>query len=262
MSNKYLHLTDLCGNKDREYKHRCQSRWLIVNQNLTFLISSFLCLCPVWVFSSSDSLSPRQVPSWSNSPQERAGKGYSLILSLSLFLILSVSPVVICISTRKAACVSMSVWVSVCLCVRACAHNSKGPGIPESCAIRASVVELPLCLSLCTPFSSRSRPGREEGKTVRGWDGGQKLLSTNSFSVSSPFHCPFPCVCFFLLNFYALSFGFLPVTDTLSLLGKAWKQSSLWHTQTHTHIHTHTHTHTHSHPPLSPNATPSASVQR
>jgi len=56
--------------------------------------------------------------------------------------------------------------MSVCVCT----HNSKGPGIPESCAKRASVVELPLCLSLCAPFlfPSCSRPGRRGGEDSQG----------------------------------------------------------------------------------------------
>lgn len=141
-------------------------------------------------------------------------------LCLSFFNTSSLSPVEICIPTRKAAC--------VCVCVRA---TPKGPGIPESCARTASVAELSLCLSLHTPFlfSSCSRPDREGGEDSQGV--GQKIEAAFSqLFLSHPLLLPPSFPRLFFPNFYALSFGLFSVTDTLSLLSKAWKQSSLCHT--------------------------------
>lgn len=119
-------------------------------------------------------------------------------------------------------------------------------------------IELPLSLSLSLhsfSFSSPSRPGREEGKTVRGWDGGQKLLSANSFSLSLLL---FP-LSLLLPNFffYALSFG-LFLCDRYSFTARQGVKAKL----SVTHTHSDTHSDTHSHPPLSFSATPSATQSR
>lgn len=62
------------GRKDKDTRRRdSESEY----QNLTF-ISSFLRLRPVPVLSPSSSLSPRQVPSRSNSPEEK-GLGKAIL---------------------------------------------------------------------------------------------------------------------------------------------------------------------------------------
>lgn len=153
---------------------------------LTF-ISSFLWLCPVSVLSPSEPRSPWQVPSWSDSPQEIANFKFLLLSAFPFFLPFSV--LFRFVSPRE----KQHVCVIVCVCVSSQLQRSWNSWVLR---YRASVAELPLRLSLPALFFffPFPRPGREEGKTVRGWDRRQKLLSANSFAVCSSIPC-FPFLC-------------------------------------------------------------------
>lgn len=105
------------------------------------------------------------------------------------------------------------------MCVCVCTHNSKGPGIPESCAKE----RVRLC-SLSPPISLLSSPSwlcREEEKTVKGWD---TQLSASSFLCSSsfqpvsfsPLYCP-TFALFFLVLWQKLFIPPLSLSFSLSL---------------------------------------------
>lgn len=132
-------------------------------------------LCPGAVLSPSGSLPSWQVPSCSVSPQERTAKGCSLLDSLTPFY----SPFFkwcgnLCHHKKS------NNFVFVCVLQTPKILEFLSVGLQRERLSSLVVSPSLFALLLCFFFLFPSRPSREEGKTLWGWDARQKQLSALS----------------------------------------------------------------------------------
>lgn len=190
---------------------------------------------------SPQSLPCWQVPSWSNSPQTRAGKGYSLLLSHSPSLSFLNSLSDSCITMRRAACecVSARMCVCVCACTTPKILEFLSPALKSKCGWAPSLsLSLFFFLSLFTLFLFPLSPVRAErrGRRSGGGTEDRSCFQLNSFFLYLLFLPLFIFLCPFCLTFTLCLLG-CPLWQILfrCLARRESKALSVSHTYTHSH---------------------------